>query len=194
MAFEKLRIIFCDKWKLCDIQISVPIIKVLLEHYMARLCFFTCSHLTAAQLGSRVGEHMAHKAYNAILGLKWKWSRSVVSDSTTPWTAAYQAPRSMGFSRQEYWSGLPFPSPRDFSGGSAVKNPPAVQELQEKRVQSLGREGPLEEEMATHSSILAWRIPWTEESGRLQSIGSQRVGHNWSNLAYTHARVHVTLV
>ena len=45
-------------------------------------------------------------------------------------------------------------------------------------VQSLGREDPLENEMATHSSILAWRIPWTEEPGRLQSTGSQRVGHN----------------
>ena len=42
---------------------------------------------------------------------KWKWSCSVVSDSATPWTAAYQAPLSMGFSRQECWSGLPFPSP-----------------------------------------------------------------------------------
>ena len=45
-------------------------------------------------------------------------------------------------------------------------------------VRSLGWEDPLEEQMATHSSILAWRIPWTEEPGRLQSIGSQRVGHH----------------
>ena len=50
--------------------------------------------------------------------------------------------------------------------------------MQETRVQSLGREDPLEKEMATHSSILAWRIPWTEELRRLQSMGSQRVGHN----------------
>ena len=54
------------------------------------------------------------------------------------------------------------------------------------RVWSLGREDPLEKGMATHSSILAWRIPWTEEPGGLQSIGSQRVGHNWSDLACTH--------
>ena len=46
------------------------------------------------------------------------------------------------------------------------------------RVQSLGREDPLEKGMVTHSSILAWRIPWTEEPGGLQSIGSQRVGHD----------------
>ena len=56
-----------------------------------------------------------------------------------------------------------------------VKNLPAKQEMW---VQSLGREDPLEEEMATHSSILAWRIPWTEEPGGLQSMGSQRVGHD----------------
>ena len=48
----------------------------------------------------------------------------------------------------------------------------------ETGVQSLGREDPLEKEMATHSSILAWKIPWTEEPGRLQFMGSQRVGHN----------------
>ena len=51
--------------------------------------------------------------------------------------------------------------------------------MQETRVQSLGREDPLEKAMAIHSSTIAWRIPWTEEPGRLQSMGSQRVGHNW---------------
>ena len=55
--------------------------------------------------------------------------------------------------------------------------------MQETWVQSLGREDPLEKEMATHSSILAWRIPWMEKRGRLQSTGSQRVGHDWSDLA-----------
>ena len=50
--------------------------------------------------------------------------------------------------------------------------------MQETRVQSLGQEGLLEKEMATHSSILAWKIPWMEEPGRLQSMGSQRVRHN----------------
>ena len=56
-----------------------------------------------------------------------------------------------------------------------VKNLPAMQET---RVQSLGWEDPLEKGMATHSSILAWRVAWTEESGRLRSTGSQRVGHD----------------
>ena len=55
------------------------------------------------------------------------------------------------------------------------------------RVQSLGQEDPLETGMATHPSILSWRIPWTEEPGGQQSIGSQRAGHNWSNLACCHA-------
>ena len=50
--------------------------------------------------------------------------------------------------------------------------------MREAWVQSLGGEDPLEKEMATHSSILAWKIPWTEEPGRLQSLGSQRVGPN----------------
>ena len=51
-------------------------------------------------------------------------------------------------------------------------------EMQETQVQSLGQEDPLEKEMATHSSTLAWKIPWMEEAGRLQSMGSQRVGHD----------------
>ena len=55
-----------------------------------------------------------------------------------------------------------------------------LQERQEMQVQSPGGEDPLEKEMATHSSILAWRIPWTEEPGRLQSMGLQRVGHDWA--------------
>ena len=56
-----------------------------------------------------------------------------------------------------------------------VKNPPAIQETW---VRSLSQEDPLEKGMATHSNILAWRIPWTEEPGRLQFMGFQRVGHD----------------
>ena len=52
--------------------------------------------------------------------------------------------------------------------------------MQDTRVRSLGWEDPLEKEMATHSSTVAWRIPWREEPGRLQSMGSQRVGHDWA--------------
>ena len=78
-----------------------------------------------------------------------------------------------------------------FPGGSAVKNPPEIQEMQEAHVPSLGQDqeiqetqirslgwkDPLEEGTATHSSVLAWRIPRTEEPGGLQSMGSQRLRH-----------------
>ena len=64
-----------------------------------------------------------------------------------------------------------------------VKNLPAMQETQ---VQCLGRENPLDKEMATHSSILAWRIPWTEEPGGLQSLGLQRVGHDRATNSRPH--------
>ena len=63
----------------------------------------------------------------------------------------------------------------DFPVAQMVKNLPVIQETQ---IQSLGQEDPLEKGMATHSSILAWSIPWTEEPGSLQSMGSERVGHD----------------
>ena len=80
---------------------------------------------------------------------------------------------------------------RSFPGGSVVKNLSAMQEMQ---FWSLSWEDPLEESMATHSSILAWRIPWIEESDGLLSIGSQNVGDNWSNLArsvFYHAKIFI---
>ena len=57
-----------------------------------------------------------------------------------------------------------------------------MQEMKHTQVQPLGREDPLEKDMAAHSSILAWAIPWTEEPGGLQSTGSQRVRYNWDNV------------
>ena len=87
----------------------------------------------------------------------------------------------MGFSRQEYWSGLPFPSPvdhilinrltmklPDFLSGSTGKESSAIQETW---IWLWDQEESLEEEMATHFSILTWKIPWTEETGGLQSMG-----------------------
>ena len=65
-----------------------------------------------------------------------------------------------------------------------VKNLPAMQET---RIRSLGQEDPLEKEKATQSSILAWRIPWTEEPGRLQSMGSQRIRHDRATNTYTYS-------
>ena len=68
-----------------------------------------------------------------------------------------------------------------------VKNLPAMQELQDLQVRSQGREESLEGSKATHSNILAWEIPWTEQPGGLWSTESQQVGHDGSNLAHTHA-------
>ena len=59
-----------------------------------------------------------------------------------------------------------------------IKNPHAMQEMKDMRVRFLGGEYPLEEGIATQSSILAWRMPWTEDPGRLQFMGSQRAGHD----------------
>ena len=135
-----------------------------------------------------------------------------------PWTAAHQAPLSTGFSRQEYWSVLRCPSPLTTACScnlfltvaeyfikvstlfrmsiilsslwssqvaQMAKNLHAVQEIQ---VQTLGGEDPLEKEMATHSSILAWRILWTEEPGGLQSMGSQ--SQTWLSNSHTHTYTH----
>ena len=124
-------------------------------------------------------------------------SASRVQLFATSWTVARQTPLSMGFPRQEYWSVLPFPSPGDLSNpglepwspalqadflpseppgignpNQKVKNQPAVQET---RVRFLGWKDPQEKEMATHSSILTWKIPWVEESCGLQSMRLQRV-------------------
>ena len=145
-------------------------------------------------LQARTLEWVAISFSNAGKGKVKVKSLSSVRLSATPWTAAHQAPPSMGFSRQECWSGVPLPSPqmvlvRSFlwlsniplyicglPHGSVVKNLSVMQETQEIRVLSLGQEDTMEEEMATHSSILGWKIPWTEEPGGLQSMGSQRVG------------------
>ena len=118
----------------------------------------------------------------------------------TLWTVARQAPLSLGFSRQECWSGQPFFSrgssqPRDGTQLSHVPTEPpgkafwslpspsrsdgkasAYNAGDPGSIPGWGRS--LEKEMATHSSILAWRTPWTEEPGRLQSVGSKGVGHD----------------
>ena len=85
---------------------------------------------------------------------------------------------------------------RGFPGGTAVKNQLWIQETHEMQIGSLGREDPVEQEMATYSSILAWKIPWTEEPGGLQSMGLQRVRHDWvtkhthTHKQHTHTHTH----
>ena len=84
---------------------------------------------------------------------------------------------------QAQWSPeRPLPPPVSLASQSHREKPPEVIKrlptVRETWVRSLGQEDPLEKEMATHSSTLAWKIPWTEERSRLQSMGLQRVGHN----------------
>ena len=153
---------------------------------------------------------------NKILMLNAMLSHfSRVQLCVTPQTGANQAPPSLGFSRQEHWSGLPFPSPMRESERVEViletikfivsfanyfylstrNGLPwwhywqrvclRIQETQETGFLSLSlTQGfyPLDEEMATHSSILAWKIPWTEEPDKLQSMGLQRIRFNWAQI------------
>ena len=81
----------------------------------------------------------------------------------------------------------PLYSDKGFPDGSVVKNPPVMQETEEMWVPSLHQEDPLKKEMTTHSGILAWKIPWAEEPGELQSMGSQRVGHS-GEIEHTHTQ------
>ena len=149
-------------------------------------------------------------------------SLSCVRHFATPWTAAYQAPPSMGVSRQEYWSGVPLPSPDLVAAAAAAKSLQSCPTLQPHRWQPPRLPRPWEspgkntgmgchfllqcmkvksesevaksrtplsdftftlhfhalKDTATHSSVLAWRMPGTEEPGGLLSMGSQRVGHD----------------
>ena len=89
----------------------------------------------------------------------------------TLWAVAYQATLSTGFSRQKYWTGLPFPSPGDLPD-------PGTEPLSSGLAGGFFTTKPLEKVIAPHSSTLAWKIPWMEEPGGLQSMGSRRVGHD----------------
>ena len=107
-----------------------------------------------------------------------------------PWTKEPGRLQSMESQRvrQDWATILTQRTQLGFLGGSAVENLPAAQETHEMLVRSLGWDDPLEEGMATHSSTLAWRIPWTEEPGGLQSTWSQRDTIEWLN-THAHARV-----
>ena len=117
----------------------------------------------------------------------WVWANSGKRASLV--AQLVKNPPAMQRPRFDSWVGkipgrrdrLPTPVFLGFPVAQLVKNPPAMQETW---VPSLSCEDPLEEEMATHSSILAWRIPWTEEPAGLQTTGSQRLGHNCRDLAH----------
>ena len=97
-------------------------------------------------------------------------------------------------SRAAQWILEPSILAGSFPGGSVVKNPPAMHETKEMRVWSLSQKDPLKEAMATHSSILAWEIAWTEEPGGLQTIRLQKVWHNWAQITHSlHCKCTYTL-
>jgi len=104
------------------------------------------------------------------------------------WTTPCQAPLSLGFLRQEYWSGMPFPSPGDLQNPGIKPVSPALT----GRFLTTKLPGKLEKAMAPHSSTLAWKVPWREEPGRLQSMGSILIGHDWATslslFTFTHWR------
>ena len=101
------------------------------------------------------------------------------------WSCLYWGDGACGAQGFEVYSLLVYLRHKSiFPGGSDGKEPA----MREAWVQSLGREDPLEKEMTTHSSILAWKIPWTEEPGRLQSMGSQGIRHDWVTNTYTQTK------
>ena len=127
------------------------------------------------------------------LGQEDPLEKEVATHSSTlawkiPWTEEPRRLQSMGSQRvrvtksQTRLNNFPSLTKSRVKNGASlvawmVKNPPAVQET---HVPSLGQEDPLEKEVATHSSTLAWKIPWMEKPDRLQSMVSQRVGHDWA--------------
>ena len=120
----------------------------------------TCSHHLNHIFPSRCVGHSKQLGGGSQENTPETWSSGVI------WSSHEMSNVTLLFS---------FGSCHGFPCGSVLKNPSTMQEMQ---VRSLGEEDPLEEGKATHSSILAWRIPWTEEPGGLQSMGSQRVGHD----------------
>ena len=106
------------------------------------------------------------------------WLKNVVSQTMSPNLHLHDSPYLPAI----FSGALQISRTVGFPGGASGKESACQYKRQ---VQSLGQEDPLEEEMATHSNILAWRIAWTEEPGGLQSVGSQRVRHNWKSI-HTH--------
>ena len=153
----------------------------------------------SASLVAQTEKNLPAMQENWVLSLCWEdplengtATHSSLLAWRIPWTEDCGRLQSMGSQRVRHgWAtftpalqsdSLPSEPPRKsyiisyvYLVAQVAKNLPAMQETQ---VRSLGQEDPLEKGMATHSTLLAWRIPWTEEPGRLQSMGSQRVGHN----------------
>ena len=121
---------------------------------------------TEQQTGSKLGNSLTRLYIVALLNYKCQ----------VGWITSWN---------QDCWE--KYQQPQICRGSSLVaQTGKCLPPMWETQVQSLGQEDPLEKGTATHSSIFPWRIPWTEETGRLQSKGSRRVRHNWSDLARMH--------
>ena len=94
-----------------------------------------------------------------------------------PWKKGYDQP-TQSIKRQRHYFADKGPSSQSYGFSNMAQIVKRLSTMRETWVQSLGWEDPLEKEMAIHSSTIAWKIPWTEEHGRLQSMGSQRVRHD----------------
>ena len=143
---------------------------VSLLHHVVLLpfCFFFFSQFALFLTSSS----LLNKAFPVLL----LFSRYVLSDSLQPHGLQHARLSRPSFTVSQFAQRhLPSASTKSSLVAQRLKCLPPMWET---RVRSLGREDPLEEEMVTHSGILAWRIPWTEKPGRLQSMGSQRVGHD----------------
>ena len=133
---------------------------------VAQLCLTLCNPKDYIQPGSSVCEILQARI------LEW-----VAISFSKPTAIILKKNLRDALDGSKSWEGKHCHSVRDFPGGADGKVSATMRETQ---AQSLGWEEPLEKEMATHSSTIAWKIPWTEETGRLQSTGWQRVGHDWT--------------
>ena len=115
----------------------------------------------------------------------WRAAVQGVTKSQTHMTEQLNWTELKDFIRVKSYTICPLVTCFPFLVAQTIKNPPA---LQETWVWSLDRKDPLEKDMAIHSSVVAWRIPWTEDPGGLSSTGLQRVRHDWSGLAHAHAQ------
>ena len=139
------------------------------------------AHHAPPSLGFSRQEHWSGLSFPSPMheSERWTWSCSVMSDLETPWTAAYQAPPSMA--RVLEWGAIAFSEWINKYVKKILKCMPECAVHCTKCLTFDFRA--LEKEMTTHSSVLAWRIPGMAEPGGLPSMGSHKVGHDWSDLA-----------